>query len=160
WWNSNGRHYSTPREHLFEQLGLKKSVTPDRFERIGKGGLIWLRERPASCSASAAGASKIVEGTKQATAKAGLKWRETNYLLLRRGPYIIAAGLDESIDGNPHQLHGHFVNLFDPDLRVVSQVSLEPGSRFFLLDLDAKEEHNTPALQHSSLQDASARFRM
>jgi len=65
-----------------------------------------------------------------------MKWRETNYLLLRRGPYVIAAGLDESIGGGLHQLTGRFVNLFDPELRVRNQVDIEAGSRQFLLDLD------------------------
>ena len=75
--------------------------------------------------------------TKLAAEKAGLKWRESNYLLLRRGPYVIAAGLDESIAGEPHVLHGRFVNLFDSELRVLTDVSIVPGSRWFLLDLDA-----------------------
>ena len=112
-------------------------MTAGQFHPVGKGGLVWLRERPASCSVSAAGAAKIIETAKEAVSHAGLKWRETNYLLLRRGPYVIAAGLDESIDGNPKQLRGRFVNLFDPELRVLSEITLEPGSRRLLLDLDA-----------------------
>jgi predicted alpha-1,6-mannanase (GH76 family) len=137
WWNGNGQHYSTPREHLFEQLGVPASVTTGEFRPVGKGGLIWLRERPASFSASAAGAAKVVDTTKLAANAAGLIWRETNYLLLRRGPYVIAAGLDESIGGEPRLLQGRFVNLFDPELRVRHEVLLEAGSRQFLLDLDA-----------------------
>jgi hypothetical protein len=137
WWNTGDRHYATPREHLFERLGLGASCSTNAFHSLGKGGLIWLRERPANCSASAQGAARIVEVTKQAATAAGLKWRETNYLLLRRGPYVIAAGLDESIAGDPHELHGHFVNLFNSELRVRNQIRIEPGSRHFLLDLDA-----------------------
>ena len=63
--------------------------------------------------------------------------RETNSLLLRRGPYVIAAGLDESIAGEPKILRGHFVNLFDPELRALDSVQITPGSRYFLRDLDA-----------------------
>jgi hypothetical protein len=33
-------------------------------------------------------------------------------------------------------IRGHFVNLFDPELRVQQAVTLAPGSRFFLVDLD------------------------
>jgi hypothetical protein len=33
------------------------------------------------------------------------------------------------------------VNLFDPELRVQRAVSLAPGSRFFLVDLDAVQGH-------------------
>jgi hypothetical protein len=137
WWNTNGRDYATPREHLFEQLGLPAPVAADQFHPVGKGGLIWLRERPAACSASAAGAAKVVEAVKSAASAAGLKWRETNYLLLRRGPYVIAAGLDESIGGEPRKLSGRFVSLLDPELQVRAEVVLTNGSRQFLLDLEA-----------------------
>jgi hypothetical protein len=139
WWNTNGRQYSTPREHLFEQLCVPSSVTNGQLQAIAKGGLIWLRERPASSCNSAAGAAKIVEATKRAASAAAVKWRETNYLLLRRGPYLVAAGLDESIGGEPRKLQGRFVNLFDSDLRVQAEVTLKPNSRYLLLDLDAPE---------------------
>ncbi len=79
----------------------------------------------------------MVATVKQAAARANLKWRETNYLLLRRGPYVLAAGLDESVGGEPKTMRGRLVNLFDPKLRVQKAVTLAPGSRFFLVDLDA-----------------------
>jgi hypothetical protein len=47
------------------------------------------------------------------------------------------AGLDESIAGEPKTLRGRFVNLFDAELRVQKTVTLTPGSRLYLLDLDA-----------------------
>jgi hypothetical protein len=137
WWNSNGKNYNTPRQHLFEWLGLGKSITADVFNRVGKGGLIWMRERPADLTTSAEGAARVVAAAELAAKKIRLKWRDTNYLLLRRGPYLIAAGLDESAQGNPRQLHGRFVNLFDSELRVQNDISITPGSRWFLLDLDA-----------------------
>ena len=137
WWNSNGRNYATPREHLFEQLGLPAAVEADKLQHVGKGGVIWLRERPVVCSASAEGAARVVATTQRAAEAAGLKWRETNYLLLRRGPYVIAAGMDESIGGKARELNGRFVNLFDSELQVRTNVTIDPGSRQFLLDLDA-----------------------
>ena len=137
WWNSGGNNYATPREPLFEQLGLSKAVATNKFIRVQKGGLIWLRERPADLTASVEGAAQVVATAKVAADKIGLKWRETNYLLLRRGPYIIASGLDESIAAKPHELHGRFVNLFDAELRLLDNISVVPGSRWFLLDLDA-----------------------
>jgi hypothetical protein len=137
WWNSEGRAFATPREHLFAELGLRPQVEADKLHCVGKGGVFWLRERPADCSASAQGAARIVDATRAVAQAAGLEWRVTNYLLLRRGPYLVAAGLDESINGSPRTLKGRFVNLFDPELRVRNDVALTPGSRWFLLDLDA-----------------------
>jgi hypothetical protein len=107
------------------------------YHQVGKGGLIWLKQRPVDFSLSQEAAAQIVDATRLAAGHVGLKWRETNYLLLRRGPYVIAAGMDESTDDPPHSLHGRYVNLFDADLAVQNEILVTPGSRFFLLDLDA-----------------------
>ena len=146
WWNSDGKQYATPREHLFEELKVPAAAADGKLHKLGKGGMIWLRERPADLTARAEGAERVVAATRQAAEAAGLKWRETNYLLLRRGPYVIAAGLDESIDGAPRALKGKFVDLFDADLRVARDLSLDPGSRRFLLDLDAAEKGDARVL--------------
>ncbi len=146
WWNRDGKNYATPREHLFEQLGLKTEVKADDFKAIGKGGLIWLRERPAHFSASADGAAQVVAATQLAAEKIKLAWREKNYLLLRRGPYVVAAGMDESIEAAPRVLDGRFVNLFDAGLRVQNKITLAPGTRQFLLDLDRAHSGKTHLL--------------
>jgi predicted alpha-1,6-mannanase (GH76 family) len=149
WWNSNGNNYSTPREHLFEQLRLK-AVPAGKFVPVGKGGVIWLPERPANLTTSVDGAEKVVANVKLAAQSAGLAWSEKNYLLLRRGPYMVAAGLDDAIAGEPKILHGHFVNLFDPELRVLDRVTLAPGSRFFLRDLDVSKKNDDTKLLASA----------
>ncbi len=146
WWNSNGDTYQTPRQHLFKQLGVTDSIPTNQFNRIGQGGLIWLREQPVDFSLSADGAAQVVATAKLAAENIGLKWRETNYLLLRRGPYIIASGLDESVEGAPRALHGNFVNLFDSELRIQNDISITPGSRQFLLDLDTARTGKTHLL--------------
>jgi hypothetical protein len=105
--------------------------------RVGGGAVVWLRENPAQLAASAENATRLVQAVKEVGVGAGMTWRETNYLLLRRGPYVIASGLDESIEGEPNVLRGHLVNLFDPELRARDSVTLTPGSRWFLLDLEA-----------------------
>jgi hypothetical protein len=136
WWNSDGNHHATPREELFEQLGLSDSVATNQFIPVKAGGLIWLQDRPADLTTSAEGAAKVIAVTKLAAKQTALKWRETNYLLLRRGPYVIAAGLDESIAAEAHELKGRFINLFDAELHVQNDIELSPGSRALLIDLD------------------------
>jgi len=136
WWNSNGLNYATPREHLFEQLGIAKAGNASQTEwQVAKGRVRWLRQDPAKCAASAAGGEQVVEAVKQAAKRAKLEWRETNYLLLERGPYVVAAGLDESIEGESKTLRGRFVNLFDAELRVRDSVRIEPNGRYLLRDL-------------------------
>jgi hypothetical protein len=143
WWNGDGRDYDTPRQHFFDQLGMTAQTTAaaaaGQFVPLGKGGLLWRRENPARIAADADGDARWADTVKQAASHAKLEWRLTNYLLLRRGPYLIASGLDESIAGEPKELRGRFVNLFDPELRLQRAVTLAPAARFFLLDLDAPE---------------------
>ena len=80
---------------------------------------------------------RLARVVQEAATRAGLAWREASALILRRGPYVVAAGLDESIGGAPRRLEGRWVNLFDPELRLQRTIELSPGTRAFLLDLEA-----------------------
>jgi len=63
-------------------------------------------------------------------------WKESPALVLRRGPYVIAAGL-ESVDGEkPLTLKGRFIPLFDASQTVVHEYAVGPGVRGLLVDLD------------------------
>ena len=143
WWNSNGLHYKSPRQHLFEQLRLDKD-NPIPF-RVGKGQVAWIHQNPAQLARRPDGDAVVLDAVRNAAKNmesapfAHFQWNETNCLFLRRGPYIIAAGLDESIGGAPRNLHGRFVNLFDSELRLQQDVALAPGTRYVLLDIDAPE---------------------
>ncbi len=138
WWNTGENHFHGPRNHLFQLLGLvDKDLFADGSRRVGKGGITWLRQNPADLANSADGDLRIARVAKEAALNASIRWRERSSLLLRRGPYVIAAGLDESVPGEPKVLKGRFINLFDPELRVRPSVTLSPGSRYFLLELDA-----------------------
>jgi hypothetical protein len=146
WWNSEGRNFHTPREHLFEQLGFAPGVVGNTsgtsnltVQRCGKGRVMWLRQNPSQLAGSVEGDAAVATTVQEAAKQAKLKWRETNYLLLQRGPYVVAAGLDESIPGELKVLRGKFINLFDPELHVQDTVRIQPGERFFLLDLNASE---------------------
>ena len=155
WWNTNGMHCATPRQHLFDQLGilnegLKVNEGPFSFH-VGNGEVIWIHNNPADLAASADGDKVLVDTVREVVGKGqhAFHWNETNDLLLRRGPYVIAAGLDESIEGPARTLHGRFVNLFDAELKLQKDVTLSPGMRFVLLDVDA------PEIKHHSLLAAA-----
>jgi hypothetical protein len=140
WWNSNGLNYSTPRQDLFEKLGIAQNMDqsdqPYSLARVGDGAVIWLRENPADMAGSADGDKQFIQAAKKAADLEKIAWVEKNYLMLRRGPYVIAAGLDDSIGGEPRVLEGHLINLFDSTLSVQSRITITPGSRYYLLDLD------------------------
>ena len=140
WWNSKGLNFATPRLHLFAQLDLERSsVHSDGTPmRAGNGRVIWLRRDTVEFTTAAETEGLLVETVKQAVEFSKSSWRETNHLLLRRGSYIIAAGLDESIKGEPLELWGRFINLLEPELQVNHRVVVDPDSRYFLLDLSQK----------------------
>lgn len=138
WWNDNGKSDRTPRQRLFQALGLKDAdFAGDQSVAVGKGAVFWLRETPVKFALSAEGDARVAAVVKAAAGTVGLPWKETNYLTLRRGPYVIGAGLDESIGGEAKVFKGRFLNLFDPELKLLTSFTLAPGSRAFLLDLDA-----------------------
>jgi len=141
WWNDQGQNQRIPREHLFASLGVRDSDfdrIPSRTLAVGQGSVIWVKESPVAFAASWNGALRLTALARAAAERAGLAWHETNYLALRRGPYRIGAGLEEAPEDQPAKvLHGRYVNLFDPDLKVQRSVALDPGSHVFLLDLDA-----------------------
>lgn len=140
WWNSGERHLLTPRQDLFEQLGLTNDLasTYGKLLPVGSGAVAWLHESPVKFAADAADESRLVEVVKTAAERLQQPWREVNYLVLRRGPYLVAAGLDESVSGDAKVLSGRFVNLFDSELRVREKVEITPRSRWLLLNLDAR----------------------
>jgi len=150
WWNDEGKTTRIPRNHLFDALGLKDEQFTGAPVPVGKGSVIWLRENPATFALSEKGESQIIDTLKQASTHAGLVWKETNHLALKRGPYRIAAGLDESISAPAETLTGRFVNLFDPNLAVQKSFTINPGSRGFLLDLDAVKKSPTPQVLASA----------
>ena len=137
WWNdaARGMSYPAPRWHLFEQLGLP-ATTPTGEHAVGQGRLIYDTASPAALTRQATGGDHLRDLARRACAAARLDYRETNRLILRRGPYVVAAGLDESTPDSPTTLRGHFLDLFDPRLPIVTEVALTPGSRRLLYDLD------------------------
>jgi hypothetical protein len=146
WWNTNGLTYTTPRAHLFKELGITDESFGDKPVKVGQGYVSWLRENPAKLAASETGDVRLVTSVKQAADLRSVPWREANHLLLRRGPYLIGAGLDETIAAEPTIVKGRLINLFDAELRLRSSVTLEPGTRAFLLDLDSVKGPGTRVL--------------
>lgn len=139
WWNDDGKNATIPRQHLFQQLGLSDSDFPagdSPKKSVGKGEVVWVRRSPVRFALSAAEDDFIASVVRSAAERAGSRWKETNYLALRRGPFWIGAGLDESFGTEVKKLSGRFINLFDSELKVIRSFDLSPGSRSFLMDLD------------------------
>jgi len=137
WWNTGKIKYDVPREHLFESLGLSNEKEQSIYE-IDKGVLGFLNISPEDCANDRKSADMYRDliTTCLNTNNHQVELEEKNYFMVKRGPYRIAAVMDESISAAPLKLNGHFVNLFDPALPVITQLQLNPEDMTLLYDLD------------------------
>ena len=133
WWTGK---YPTAAEHLFEMLSLppapEKGVYP-----FGSGYAAVWRTDPCRFCYSEENAAAFRAFFREAAAAKGFSPEEKNYLTARRGPYVIASVMDESVGDAPLTLRGSFVDLFDPALPAVSERTVRPGENALLYDLDA-----------------------
>ena len=136
WWNTPPLKFRTPRHHLFQALGIAEDTSG--LSHCGKGVIDYAPLSPAALTYERTGATQVRTLTRQAAEAVKVEWKESAALVLRRGPYLIAAGLDEAMpDQPPVAIRGRFIPLFDPALAVVNEVNLTPGDRAMLLDVDA-----------------------
>ncbi|WP_027094104.1 hypothetical protein [Cohnella thermotolerans] len=155
WWNGGRRRYASPREHLFGALGVPANV-PEGWSRVGLGALGYLRAAPRRLAESREGADllrrAVAEGLQRSAAaggddangmkgegKGGAGGRPSNAFVLRRGPYIIASVMEESVHDRPLTLEGLFVNLLDSSLPIVRRLTVVPGEQGLLYDLEAED---------------------
>ncbi|MEN6312805.1 MAG: hypothetical protein ABFD25_01000 [Clostridiaceae bacterium] len=138
WWNQGLKQYTHPAEHLFESLGIE--CTPERhIYNVGSGIFAFLPVHPADCANSSEKADQLRDIIKEAMERKGspeIRWTPKNSFVMHRGPYTIAAVLDESVSDSPCILKGRFVRLFDANLPVVNEAVLVPGENALLYDLD------------------------
>jgi hypothetical protein len=136
WWNQEGSTAArSPREALFSLMGLKRE-TGAGTQKIGKGTLIFDASSPAALSYRKEGAEVVRELVRRASAAAGIAYRETSHIVLRRGPYVIGVGLDTPEHAAVHEVAGPMIDLFDPQLPIVASVALAPGRRVLLHSLN------------------------
>jgi hypothetical protein len=140
WWNQEGRDYDRPQEHLSELLDLGRTPGAGLFP-CGRGWVIVEPASPAGLAHEKEGAEKVMARVRQAHQALGVGWREGNALVLRRGPYVVAAGMDESTSAEPVVLEGTYVNLYDLHLAVCRDPAIAPDTRWLLYDLERCPDH-------------------
>lgn len=136
WWNSGQFHFTNPREHLFQVLGLSSGATG--LHKVGNGFVLYIHESPSALANAHSGAPEVLSQLQTAADAIHLPISKSNSLVLRRGPYVVAAGLDQASASDPgFAIHGHFLDLFDPNLSESDHIAITPGVRALRLDLDA-----------------------
>ncbi|NIA15467.1 MAG: hypothetical protein GWP08_15495 [Nitrospiraceae bacterium] len=135
WWNAQGTEEAKAYDDLFERLGVTEDARTAP-QAIGKGFVRVLEERPRDMQREEDGAEKVIGLVREMFAAQGQTLETQNYLRIQRGPYVIAAVLDESVSDQPLTLTGNYVDLFDARLPVVVSKTLNPNERALLYDLD------------------------
>ena len=126
--------YASPSQHLFELLGLGK--TPAVGEHVvGRGRIVIVKQDPKELVMNPAADGAFVATVKKAYERTGSRFIEKNFFLLQRGPYDIAAVLDENAVNEPLTIKGPVIDLFDPGLPILTEKKVYPGEQCFLYSL-------------------------
>lgn len=135
WWNTHGNTYASPSEHLFEQMGMERKPDSGTYA-YGKGTVTVMREDPKHFVLKAGNDTNYFEAVTRAYKKTTRRDVATkNNFIVERGPYTIAAVLDESISDEPLRLEGMFIDLFDKDLPVMTEKAINPGEQAYLYNI-------------------------
>lgn len=151
WWNTNGNNFEAPSEHLFKLMNINPSATNTKF-KVEEGTVHVLRQNPKEFVMKVNGDQEYLDVIKSAyekDAKAGeLEFK--NNLHLQRGPYDIVSVMDESVSNQPFVINEQVIDLFDPELPVLSKKSVNPGEQAFLYNLSRIENKSEPKVLASA----------
>lgn len=154
WWNEQGTTNAKAFDDLFAKMNA--STETGAPQAVENGWVWFVRESPAALARAEDGATRVREWVSTLMAKQGEKLETQPYLCLRRGPFVVASVLDETVTDKPSlRLKGQYVNLFDASLPVLNEVVLEADQRALLYDLQWAREHGTVP----SVAAAAARVR-
>lgn len=145
WWNTGKNTYKKPSDHLFELLGIKLPVDEGEYT-FGKGTICVIRKDPKEFVLEAGNDSQLVDTVKkmyEQKAKAGKLVFKNNFYLAR-GAYDLVSVVDESVSSEPYVLKGHLIDLFDPQLPVVNEKTVNPGQQAYMLNIDRIKDLKKP----------------
>ncbi|OQP66611.1 hypothetical protein A3860_13530 [Niastella vici] len=145
WWNTNGKHYKAPSEHLFELLHIRPGEG-DQSYPVGKGKVYVMRINPLEFVIAANTDARYIDVLQHAWkdgARAGeLEFKNNFYL--QRGPYDMVSVMDESTSNEPFVINGPVIDLFDPQLPVLAIKSVQPGTQALLYNVNRVANKKKP----------------
>ena len=146
WWNQDGNNYTAPSQHLFQLMQMPEKAEEDVY-RYGKGRIYVVRQDPKEFVMQEKGDQSLLSVIEKAYGKLEYK----NHFYLERGPYTLAAVVDENaVSSKPLQLNGNYIDLFDPKLPCLKQKIVNPGEQAFLFDINAVKKRNRPQVLASA----------
>lgn len=144
WWNTNGNNYTAPSQHLFKLLNITESGNQSTYSS-GKGKVFIIRQDPKELVMKENGDASFISLIQKAYQDAGAgQLQFKNNFMLKRGPYVIAAVLNENKQKEPLQIDGSLIDLFDPALPVLHRKTVVPNTQAYLYDLNTIKNKSKP----------------
>ena len=151
WWNQNGNTYTAPSQHLFQLMQMPEKAEEGIYF-YGKGRVYVVRQDPKEFVMQEAGDQSLLSVIEKAYGKLEYK----NHFYLERGPYVLAAVVDENaVSSEPLQLKGNYIDLFDPKLPCLKQKTVNPGEQAFLFNIHAVSQKNRPQVLASASRQSN-----
>jgi len=143
WWNTGGNMFKAPSEDLFTKLGLKTPFIAGEYT-YGKGKVCILRNDPKDFVLTEDKDGEFVNTVKRLYEAGGKKLEFKNSFTLTRGPYELISVLDEHADQTPYTFKGKLIDLFDPEIPVLTEKQVKPGEQAFLYNIGSVKNPGTP----------------
>lgn len=136
WWNKDGNAFAAASDHLFALMGIDAGA-PEGTYSYGKGTVRILRADPKEYVLESGAHAKLLAVVKELYEDRALagSLESKNHFYLERGPYTIVAVMNESVNDAPFLKDGVYIDLFDPQLPILSEIRVEAGSQGFFYDL-------------------------
>ncbi|MGI6073801.1 MAG: hypothetical protein ACOYEA_04065 [Fermentimonas sp.] len=157
WWNSDSNSYERPSDHLFELMGLPGFAKEGSY-KFGKGTIDIIRKDPKEFVLQKGGDDLYVEKVKELYEKTSSELIFKNNFTLSRGEFEIISVLDESVSDKPVHMSGLFIDLFDPELPIKEEVSVNPGEQSLLYNLAKIEDKEKPQVVASASRVYEEKF--
>ncbi|RYY62599.1 MAG: hypothetical protein EOO05_02230 [Chitinophagaceae bacterium] len=143
WWNTGSRKLAAPSLDLFLKLGVAES---EGIFKIGKGMVYHMQCDPKELVMKTNGDTAFIRQVGEGYSfSGGGKLQFKNNFVLHRGPYMIAAVLDEN-DPAPLKIQSSVIDLFDPSLPVLTNALVQPGQQRVYYKIPAHKKNESPAV--------------
>jgi len=144
WWNTEGKSYAAPADHLFELMGISANAKEDVYQ-YGKGFVQIIRTDPKEFALKADNSQKLIDAVQGRYAASGAgKLKFKNHFYLQRGLFELVAVLDESVNNDSYTIKGTLIDLFDPTLPVYSSRTIAPSEQGYFLNVDLVKNKKLP----------------
>ncbi len=135
WWNTGDHNFKAPSDHLFSLMGIEAGA-PDGVYAWGKGSVQIIRKDPKEFVLTPGGDGELLDAVRSMYSLSGDILLEKNNFRLSRGPYELVAVLDESVSGEPFVMEGKFIDLYDPELPILTRKEIFPGQQGYYYNID------------------------